>query len=262
MTDDIKTQFRQEGEPAFQAENTETDNSADSSKEKTDTDQAGSSDQQDKKQTDTDDKDGKDAGLADHPRWKEREDDWKQRFNDQEERHTKELESLRQEIDEKIKPKGDIDSKIPSWFGGDEEQWAEYQRHEEARLAQAEERAVKRLSSQEEQKQKAIDTATKYFQDEVVTIETDKDLNPDGQKVDRNKLLKTAMDFDLVDSKGRWNYRAAWQFMKNSITRSKADSTEERKKIASATTSDNKAETKPESFRTPKDFQGKSWGDL
>ena len=254
MTENNSTQFKTEGDPAFEVENTETD-STDSSSETKDTDQTGSSDQ-DKNQTQ--DKTGSEDNFADHPRWKEREGDWKQRFNDQEQRHADDLAKVREEFDERLKtfaPQTKPATEIPGWFGGDEESWKQYQEYENQRLQNAKDEAVAAFRSKEAAEQKLIDDATKYFEDELVKIESDKELNPDGTKVDRNKLLKTAMDFKLVDTEGRWNYRAAAQFMKFQKTSPQAKNLAEKKQVASATTSENRGETKQSNAMSSQDFK-------
>lgn len=266
MTEDTTTQFRTEGQPAFPIENKENANSAASSAgEQTNVDQTQS---QGGDQTQAQKKDGgvDDTNFADHPRWKEREDNWTKRFNDQEERHVGEITKLREEFEGKLTaitgPKGTATAaatpeSIPAWFGGDESQWAQFLGWNQGLISKAKEEAradtLKEISSKTEAEQKAIDDATSYFNSEAAAIESDKALNPKGEKVDRNKLLKTAMDFDLVDSKGRWNYKAAWQFMRNQVT--SPSSTQDRKNLASATTSENRAETKPSEFMTSADFQ-------
>ena len=121
-------------------------------------------------------------------------------------------------------------------------------------MTQAEERAYKKLTSVQADEQKRISDATAYFNSQVEAIEADKALNPQGEKVDRNKLLKSALDFDLVDSQGRWNYKAAWQFLKNQGA-STTTSTQDRKNLANATTSDRRAETKQPGFSSSADFQ-------
>ena len=254
MTDNTQTQEKSE-DVKFPLDNSkEKDNSADSSTdEKTDTNSTGSSDQ-DKKSTEK--KEG-DENFADHPRWKEREDDWIKRFNDQETRHTTEIETIRKDIESKFEKKREnlADADVPEWFGGDAKAWEQYKAHEEARLLEAEERAIKRVEEKAEKGQKAIDEATTFFNDEVKVLETDKEINPEGVKVDRNKLLKFTMDNDLVDSKGRWNYRAAFKLLKAGVSSAKNDSTDEKKKIAAAGLSENKSETKQTNVTTSEDFR-------
>lgn len=264
MSDETKTGFKTEGEPAFQVESTEKEDSAESSTEKTTEDQAQS---QGGKKEDTGDqkKDGQgsDEDFAKHPRWKERETDWTKRFNDQETRHTDEIAKLREEFvgkvgDKKTETKATALPEMPSWWGGDEQQWADYCKHQEALVAQAEERAITRITSKQTEEQKAIDDATKFMNDEVVKIESDQTINPQGEKVDRNKLLKFVLDNDLVDSKGRWNYKAGYQMMKAGVASAKDEKKEnidEKKKVASATTSENRAETKSPNVTSSEDFK-------
>lgn len=256
MTEEIMTQIPTEGQPAFPVKDTENDNSADSSTDKTNIDQTDSSDQ-DKTQTDNKNGDADKDNLDNHPRWKEREDDWTKRFNDQEVRHTQELEKLRTEFTGKFDGiKTSAPQEIPSWFGGDEQAWKDFTNWNNQALAKAKEEArteaLKDINSKSEAEENAIKVATDYFTEQVGVIEFDKTINPKGEKVDRNKLLKYTMDNDLVDSKGRWNYKAAFIMMRGQST--KANDTTDRKKLASDTTSDNRAETKPPAFMTSEDF--------
>ena len=263
MSEDTKTGFKTEGDPAFPVESTENDNSAESSTEKTAEDQTQSQGGE-KENTGDQKKDdqGADNDFTKHPRWQEREDDWKKRFNEQETRHTDAIEKLREEIvgkvgDKKTETKADLPA-MPSWWGGDEDQWAEYCKHQDALVAQAEERAITRITSKQTEEQNKIKEATDFMNEEVTKIESDKTINPNSEKVDRNKLLKFVLDNDLVDSKGRWNYRAGFLMMKSGVSSTKdekKETTDEKKKIASATTSENRAETKPSNVTTSQDFQ-------
>lgn len=261
MSTDIATQFRAEGQPAFPVD-TENDNSADSSSgEETTNDQGQSDEDQEHSDGAEGDQGEGDKGFADDPAWKKREGTWKSRFNEQETRHTQELQKLREEMEAKLAglaPKGEEKSeavKIPSWFGGNEQQWSEFQEWNKSLVEQAKTGAVKEIATKEENESKHIEEATKFFNDEVTAIESDKEINPQGVKVDRNKLLLTAQKFDLVDSKGRWNYRAAWQFMKNQGGAAKADATNEKKKVGGATVSGDRTPDSPKKFMTSEDFK-------
>lgn len=269
MTEQTSTGFRTEGQPAFPVLDTANDTAAASSAGKTDTQQTqsqgGEQGQADNKAaagenkgaTDTDD-------FAKHPRWAERETDWKNRFNEQETRHTSELAKLRTEFEQKfagLAPKANetnqTPAEVPPWFGGDEKQWAEFQKWNEGLLSkvktEARGEALKELTSKQENEQKAIKEATDYFNAEVTAIEADKTLNPKGEKVDRNKLLKTAQDFDLVTSDGKWNYKAAYRMMSQQFTPAP---NKDRKDLAAATVSGGKAETKQGTVTTSDDFAG------
>ncbi len=254
MNENTMTEFKTEGSPAFPVENTEKDNSAESSTEKTTADSTQSSTED---KTKTEDKKKADENFANHPRWKEREDDWSKRFNDQETRHTSEIEAIRKDIETKFEQKREklADSEIPEWFGGTDEQWKQYKAHEDSRLQQAEDRALKRLEEKATKEAKEIEESTKYMNDTVASLESDKTLNPDGAKIDRNKLFKICYDNDLVDTKGRWNYKAGFLMMKANPASANADTIKEKKQIAGATVNDNKAETKKNDYMTSDDFK-------
>ena len=254
MSNTDQTDFKTEEQSAFPVEKKENDNSSDSSTgEKTDIDQTGSSDQDNKSDAD---KNGGADNFADHPRWKEREADWTKRFNEQEERHTAELTKFREDIELRFNAnKGEKSQvQVPSWFGGDEDQWREFQEWNQSLVGKVKSETLKEIETKSAKDQKAIDDATAYFQEQVGAIETDKTINPDGSKIDRNKLLKFVLDNDLVDSKGRWNYRAGFQMMKAGVTSEKSDTTKDRKQIAGATTSENRAEIKQPTYATSTDF--------
>lgn len=255
------TQFRTEGEPAFPVENKENDNSAASSAgEKTNTEQNQS---QEGEQNSGGKKDGGDRGFADDPRWKQREDDWTKRFNEQETRHVGTLQTLREEFETKYggnKPAADAaPTQVPAWFGGDEAQWKEFSAWNQSLVSKAKEEgaaeAVKQIEAKSVAEQKKIEEATTFFNGEVTAIEGDKTLNPQGLKVDRNKLLKTALDNDLVDSKGQWNYKAAFKLMKPTDVFQAKAALDDRKNLANATVTDGHIEDKQKQFTTSEDFQ-------
>lgn len=249
MGEENKTQIRTEGQPAFPAADTEKDTSAASSagEETGDGREAG---------------DDKDRGLADHPRWKEREEAWNKRFNEQEERHQSDLKAIREEFSQRREAAPSADDKIPSWFGGTKEQWKEYCAYEQQKIddaqKRAEENAVKRIKGESEAETKAIQEATEYLRSEIAAIEGDKSLNPTGAKFDKaltEKLLAFTLENDLVDSKQRWNYRAAWRMMQ-AQEHTRQSHAGNRKEVAAATTTRGAGgESKPAPFKTSEDFK-------
>lgn len=246
MNESISAQFRSEGQPAFPTE-PEKDNSAAPPAEETTVEPAPSSQEPDKVETQPPEK-----PFNEHPRWQEREKEWDKRFNTQEERHQEDLKKLREEFGDKRQENAE-QTKIPSWFGGDQEQWDAYRKDRDTEIAAAEERALKRLTAESSAEEKAIQDATDYFKTALTEIESDKELNPNGLKVDPNKLLKIVMDRDLIDSKGRWNYKAGFEIYKAQSGSTK--NTEEKKKLAAASSSDGKGDPKPSAFKTAADFK-------
>ena len=240
-----------EGSPVFPSVEKEDTTSSDSQSDNKGTDKVIATDDLKNKQPDDQ------VPFNEHPRWKEREDKWNTRYNEQETRHVQAIEDLRKEFVTAKKERAVENSEVPDWFGGDEKSWASYVAYEEAKIKKAEENAIARLKTEQEQTSKRQEESNKFFQDEVSFIEADKTLNPNSQKVDQNKLLKIVMDNDIVDSKGNWNWRAGWRLLQNSQSNT---STKDRKAFAGATTSDTKADETTTPYKTAADFKkNKPW---
>ena len=247
MTEEDAAAFQREGEITV-AESTDEDTSADSQSEKDN--QEGESDSQ---QRDKNTADDKDLPFHEHPRWKEREDEWTRRFNDQETRHADELKQALEGIRKEFGQARDANAKqtqIPAWFGGTQEQWDAYRADRDAELKAAGDAAVKEaresLKNEQGAEAKAVEEATAYLRSEMAAIEGDKTLNPSGKKIDRetaDKLLKTVIDNELIDTKGRWNYRAGWRLMNAGSAEAKPApkvDTKEKKEVAAASTSESR----------------------
>lgn len=192
-----------------------------------------------------------------HPRWTEREEEWKKRFNESEQRHEDDMKKLREEFSGARKENAQ-QTQIPQWFGGTKEQWDAYRQDQDALLAQAEERALNRINKGKTDDERRVAEATQYMKSEIDFIGTDKTINPKGLKVDPEKLLKVVMDNDLIDSKGRWNYRAGFKVMiANAAPAPAPKQNPERKEVAAATTSESGGEQKPSTVKTSVDFKTK-----
>lgn len=237
--DNFAAGFQREGEITFPTETNDEETGADSQSDKDNRDEGTHS-----PDGDTNNQDDKDTPFHEHPRWKQREDEWNKRFNDQEQRHQDDLKALREEFGSARKA-NEQNTKIPAWFGGTQEQWDAYRADRDAELKEAEERAIKRLTTEKESKEKAesdaVAEATAYMKSEITAIESDKVLNPTGAKIDQKtaeKLLKTVLDNELIDTKGRWNYRAGWRLMNGTTAQPvKKPDTTEKKEVAAATSS-------------------------
>lgn len=238
-------EFRKEGQEAFPVE-TDKEKSASSPEDTTKAEQNPSL--EGGKNTPDEDK----IPFHEHPRWKQREEEWKSRFNEQDTRHQDDLKKIREEFGSQKKANIE-NTDIPSWFGGNKEMWDAYRADEDARLAQAEERAIKRISEAKSKEEQAVKEATDYMQAQMAAIESDSVLNPTGVKIDPNKLIRFVIDNDCVDSQGRWNYKLGFRLMQGAEPKSSDD----RRKIAEATKSGNKGEAAKAEFKTPDDFRKK-----
>lgn len=198
-----------------------------------------------------------------HPRWTKREDEWTKRFNEQEQRHQDDLKAIREEFKTQRQDNAQ-QTKIPAWFGGTQEQWDAYRADRDAELKAAADGAIERLKSEHktttETETKAVEEATKFLNEEVAAIETDKTLNPTGAKIDRAALLKIVVDNELVDTKGRWNYRAGIRILnagQKPAEVKKDPKDNDRKVIAAATTErEGKGDDKKPTYATSEDFKG------
>jgi hypothetical protein len=229
------------------------------------TDQDGDTDSPDRdsknNQDDAEDK----KPFNEHPRWKQREDEWTERFNDQEKRHQETLAKALQDIDNKFneRSKATEVSKIPSWFGGTQEAWNEYQADQKAEServkAEAIQATIDQMKSKTSTEEDAVKKATDYMNSEVDFLSKDEKLNPEKVKFDTNALVKFTIENELVNTKGQWNYRAAFQMMKASgliKAKEKITVTPERKALADATTDkSSKGEQSPKDYKTSLDFK-------
>lgn len=203
----------------------------------------------------TQDEPEKNTPFHEHPRWKERESEWEDRFNKQEERYQQELNKIRQEF----APKQETKTEIPEWFGGDQKQWDQFQAFNQQQLEAAEKRALEKINAEEAKEKEAVKAATEYMNKQIDEIQSDSSLNPTGDTIDKHKLVKFTIDNDLVDSKGNWNYKAAWQLMQAN-TPTPTEKANNRKSVAKALSSDKRAEPASPSFKTSKDFAtNKPW---
>lgn len=172
-------------------------------------------------------------------------------------------DKIREEIGEQRKKNAE-QTKIPAWFGGNQAQWDDYRSWMDGRLQEVETSAInktfERATTQTKQQQDAVAEATEYFKGELQAIQADKALNPSGKAIDPEKLLKVVIDNDLVDSKGRWNYRAGIRFLNSHSTTVHAPKTGD-KNLAAATMDGAGAgkgnETAPKPFKTGADFKKK-----
>lgn len=172
-----------------------------------------------------------------------------------EEKHQQELQKIRDEFAPKTKETPDNKENIPDWFGGDTTQWQAFQAHLGTMTKKAKQEALSELQESKSTEARLIQEATDYMNAEVANIENDKEMNPDGVKIDINRLGVIVDKFHLVDPKtSKWNWRGAWEIYKMQLPKAKEIDLSERKKLA-ATSSSNRAEEKTPVIFSSKDFR-------
>lgn len=182
------------------------------------------------------------------------------RLTESEKKHTEDMAALRTEIAAGKKP--DITAeKPPKWFGGNQEQWGEFQEYIGKKTAGVGEGVIKTISQTKQQEETAVAEATTYLQSEIAAIQGDKTLNPKALKVSAEELLKVVLENELIDTKGRWNYRAGWRILRPTLEAAAAGTKvdPDRKKLAGTSVGNDKGSgdgaAKP--FKTSEDFKKK-----
>lgn len=252
MTEPIKITFRKEGEPAFPVEEKETSLPADGEHTEVVPDPAPAG--EDNKPADTQLPFDRDPKVQDY-------------ISRQTDKKVKEaVEEIRKEFAGQRQDNADQE-KIPSWFGGNQQQWNDYRADLDARLQKAEERAITRITEQSTKKteaeSKAVEEATEYMRSELAAITADKALNPSGKPFDQSRseaLLKIVLENELVDTKGRWNYRAGMRILNGQQKPAPiVDKNKDKKALAGATVEHSSAsgDEKPKTYKTSEDFKKK-----
>jgi hypothetical protein len=157
-----------------------------------------------------------------------------------------ELQKFEQGIAQKFSPKEETN--IPNWFGGDEAQWKSYQEDQSRIIEEAKNKAVTEIESKTQVEKDRLKQANDWFESSIAELEAT------GLKVGRNKVLKKAMDEELVDTQGRWNYKAAAKLLLAEEQTPKPNLTA-KKNLAASTTTDSKAEDKPKDYVTSADLK-------
>lgn len=175
------------------------------------------------------------------------------------------VDAIKKEFDGQRQDNADQE-KIPSWFGGNQEQWNDYRKDLDSRLSKAQERAIATVTEQSTKKAEAetvaVEEATNYMQSELKSIASDKTLNPTGKPFDQKRaeaLFKIVYDEKLVDTQGRWNYRAGMKIMNGTKAPAPVVVNKDRKVLAGATveTSNASGDDKPKTYKTAEDFKKK-----
>lgn len=249
MSENIAAQFKQDGEPAFPIVENDEQTSSESPAETNNTEETQSVEGENSNESKDD---GEQKGFSDHPRWKEREQDWKERFNEQETRHADSIKGLREEFDGKIEKNVSHETnEVPEWFGGDADAWKSFESYQKNQITNAQNKAQKEVLEQNTSQQKLIDDATKFMNDEIASIEST------GEKIDKNALLKFVIDNELVDTRGRWNYKAGHKMMRAGKTTKNSDLTQ-KKNLANAVLDDNGEGEVDTKYTTSEDFENPS----
>lgn len=185
-----------------------------------------------------------------HPRWQEMLQE-RNSFREKAQEFESRLNQIQPIVEEYQKSLRQNEPEIPIWFNGDATQWRAFNdEYIEKRIAQVEQNTIKRIEEKNNLERKRAQEAQEWIEGGLKALESE------FGEVDRNRILKTALDEDIVDSKGRYNLRAAYFIVKASESNAAAASKETsiRKKVISSS-HDVGTEPKSREYRVSDDFK-------
>lgn len=189
-----------------------------------------------------------------HPRWIERENEL-QELRESNEATARELEEL------KAMRAVSSDSDIPDWFvelyGENETAWRKYNEHEQQRTQEIENRILTRQQQEAQQKAQETERWNKWVDDEI------KRLEDEGHTFDRNKLIKTMLDYSPTDGDNNLDFNKGMSIYEALEGKQDNKKSEARKAIAdTATATSTKGEPTKKDYMTPAELRNRSWGSL
>lgn len=191
-----------------------------------------------------------------HPRWIERETELKE-LREKDEAHAKEIEELKAFQKEATHSKP---TAIPDWFrelyGDNEAAWTKYSEHDRAQRDE-----IKRevLQEQESLRKREADDANrwnKWVEDQIIKLQND------GKQFDRNKLIKTILEYRPTDENNNFDFEKGYRIYE-ALEQKEADpqKSQARKQLADIAGS-TKGDKKAQDYQTPATLRNKSWSNL
>ena len=189
-----------------------------------------------------------------HPRWIERENELNQ-LRERDEETAKELAELRTLSETKNS------TDIPDWFtelyGENKVAWEKYSEHEERRTEEIEARVI---AKQQEAQNKVVEDGEKW--DKWVNTEISR-LEGEGNTFDRNKLIKTMIDYSPTDANNNLDFDKGLKIYEAMEGKPDVAKSDARKQLAdTASKATTKGEPAKKDYMTASDLRHKSWTNL
>lgn len=190
-----------------------------------------------------------------HPRWIERENELRI-LRERDEERARELEEIRS-----LTSKSQESTNVPEWFktlyGDNEVAWQQYSEHERERTEEIERRVLERQEREKIEKAQEAERWDKWVDAQLDTLEAE------GHQFDRNKLMKTMLEFKPTDENNNFDFRAGLKIYQALERPEPNVKSEARKQLAdTATASSNKGEAPRKTYMTQADLRNKSWSNL
>ena len=189
-----------------------------------------------------------------HPRWIERENE----LNELRERDTQTVKEIA-ELRALSETKSNAD--IPDWFtelyGENQTAWDKYSVHEARRTEEIESRIIAR---QQEAQNKVIEDGVKW--DQWVDTEISR-LEGQGKSFDRNKLIKTMLDYSPTDANNNLDFDKGLKIYEAMEGKPEVEKSDARKQLAdNVSKATTKGEPTKKDYMTAGDLRHRSWSNL
>lgn len=200
-----------------------------------------------------------------HPRWIERENELKSLKEKEEEnqRVIAELNSFKEEAQQKLQTIAPKDANIPDWFvelyGDNATAWQKYEEHERKRELEIETNLLNRQEQARKQSQQEAEKWNGWVESEIAK------LKDEGKEFDRNELIKTMLDYRPTDDKNNFDFKKGYAIYEALKGRSSAEDgarSQARKQIADTTVRSSPASKKSKDYMTTGELRKVSWGQL
>lgn len=190
-----------------------------------------------------------------HPRWIERE---------------KELTTLREqreadakaiaELKEQSSKHQDPSTSVPDWFkelyGDNQAAWQKYDEHEQTKEQEIEKRILDRQKQATQQQAEEAAHWNRWVDGEI------KKLEDEGNKFDRNELIKTMLKYRPTDENNNFDFKAGYEIYDTMRAKEDPAKSLARKQLADTTSGSSKGEPARKDYKTASDLRNRSWGNL
>lgn len=205
-------------------------------------------------EADADNTPSKEVPFHEHPRWKQREAELNE-LREQREEDARIIAELQERTQSK-----ETDTSIPDWFielyGENATAWAKYQEHDARQRQEIKNEIIRDQEEQRTRQTQEADKWQKWVDEEIGKLEAD------GKKFDKNKLIKTMLEFRPTDENNNFDFQAGYRIYE-ALESKGTQSNEARKELADTVNKPSKAsDPVKKDYMTPSDLRGKSWNAL
>lgn len=187
-----------------------------------------------------------------HPRWIEREKELVT-IKEHEAKIAAELEQLKAQ-------RTPSNPSIPDWFkelyGDNSVAWEKYSLRETQLLQEVEQKVLDRQQQAVQAQQAETAHWSKWVDDEIARLESE------GKAFDRNKLIKTMLEYRPTDEENNFDFNKGYEIYKALEGTPDTAKSQARKQLADTASASSKGEPKAKDYLTTNDLRHRSWSNL